>query len=576
MPNKWIAVLTGKQNRLYILLLFIFFFMAYILPLGIRYLVIPDETRYAEIPREMIATGDWVVPRLDGLRYFEKPVMGYWVHACSILLFGENNFAVRLPSALAVGLSTLLIYLLLRSVPPTNNKEDNFPAVFASLIFLSCFEVFGVGNTAVLDNLFSFFLTATIVGFFFATETEVGSTKEKGFLLLSGIFCGLAFLTKGFLALAVPVLVLVPYLIGQRRYMDLLRMSWLPILTAVLVSLPWGILVHLRAPDFWHYFFWNEHVRRFLAENAQHKESFWYFFIAAPVMFMPWTLLIPAAGVGLIQSDSEKNRKNRMIWFACCWLVLPFLFFSFSNGKLLTYILPCFPPFAILTALGIQHYLTKEGDRKIFFQAGVLGNAILFSLLLVVLLFVQHRSFDGIPLYSGKEKPILAAIGFLVFIIFCLKAYRVQQTRHKILFLGFAPLCLFSLLSFLIPDPTIESKMPGVFLQQHVQQIGKNSIVIADEHVIRAVTWYLKRSDIYVLGAPKELQYGLSYQDAAGRLLDKETAIDLINKNPGRVVLIAEKKLLVPWRHLLPKPVIQDQSRYGRYVLLIWSGNGDK
>ena len=571
MPNNRIALLTGKENRIYLVLLVMFFLMAYILPLEFRYLIIPDETRYAEIPREMIATGDWVVPHLDGLRYFEKPVMGYWVHACSLLLFGENNFAVRFPSALAVGLSTLLIYLLLRSVPTTNNKEEKFSAVFASLIFLSCFEVVGVGTTAVLDSLFSFFLTATIVCFFCATETRIGSMKEKGLLALSGIFCGLAFLTKGFLALAIPVLVLVPYLLWQHRYIDLLRMSWLPILTAVLVSLPWSILVHLRAPDFWHYFFWNEHIRRFVAEDAQHKESFWYFFIAAPVMFMPWTLLIPAAGAGLMQGKTEINQKNRIIRFASCWLVLPFLFFSFSNGKLLTYILPCFPPFAILTALGLQHYLTKEGGRKILFQVGVIGNAILFGVLLVVLLFVQHRSLNGIPLYSSTEKPIMVAIGFLVYIILCIKAYRVQQTRQRALFFGFAPLCLFSFLSFIIPDPTIESKMPGVFLQQHLQQISKNSIVIADEHVVRAVSWYLKRSDIYVLGAPKELQYGLSYPDAIGRLLDKDEAINLINKNRGRIVLIAEEKLLAPWRHLLPKPVIKDQSRYGRYVLLIWS-----
>ncbi len=98
----------GMQRR-YALLLFLFFLLAYILPLGARSLFVPDEVRYAEIPREMIATGDWVVPHLDGVRYFEKPVLGYWVHAGSLLLFGENNFAVRLPSALAVGLSAWLI-----------------------------------------------------------------------------------------------------------------------------------------------------------------------------------------------------------------------------------------------------------------------------------------------------------------------------------------------------------------------------------------------------------------------------------------------------------------------------------
>jgi 4-amino-4-deoxy-L-arabinose transferase len=83
--------------------LLLFFLLAYLLPLGARDLVLPDETRYAEIPREMIAGGDWIVPRLNGLRYFEKPVLGDWVHAAGQLVFGENNFAVRLPSAPAVG-----------------------------------------------------------------------------------------------------------------------------------------------------------------------------------------------------------------------------------------------------------------------------------------------------------------------------------------------------------------------------------------------------------------------------------------------------------------------------------------
>ena len=197
-------------NKHYTLLLLSFYFIAYILPLGAQDLVVPDETRYAEIPREMIIGGDWVVPHLDGVRYFEKPVLGYWVHAVSILLFGENNFSVRLPSAMAVGLSALLIYIMVRRVLCSENGDESCLAVMAPLIFLSCFGVFGVGNIAVLDSLFSFFLTGSITAFYFASEESHGSAKEKGFLLLAGLACGLAFLTKGFLAFVVPVICLVP------------------------------------------------------------------------------------------------------------------------------------------------------------------------------------------------------------------------------------------------------------------------------------------------------------------------------------------------------------------------------
>ena len=149
-------------KRRYAVLLLSFFLVSYILPLGVRDLLAPDETRYGEIPREMIVGGDWVVPHLNGLRYFEKPPLGYWLHAGSILLFGENNFAVRLPSAMAVGLSAMLIYLLVSRMYRKRNEERDLTAILSSLVFLTCFEVFAVGNIAVLDSLFSFFLTATI------------------------------------------------------------------------------------------------------------------------------------------------------------------------------------------------------------------------------------------------------------------------------------------------------------------------------------------------------------------------------------------------------------------------------
>ena len=105
-----------REKFAYSLLLFVFFILAYLLPLGSHGLFIPDETRYAEVPREMIANGNWAVPHLDGVLYFEKPVLGYWAHAISQMLFGANSFAVRLPEALAAGLTALFIFLLLQKL----------------------------------------------------------------------------------------------------------------------------------------------------------------------------------------------------------------------------------------------------------------------------------------------------------------------------------------------------------------------------------------------------------------------------------------------------------------------------
>ncbi|HDO30010.1 MAG TPA: phospholipid carrier-dependent glycosyltransferase, partial [Desulfobacteraceae bacterium] len=256
--------MTKMTKTQFSFLLLTLFVVLYLLPLGARPLFVQDETRYAEVPREIIATGDWVVPHGDGLRYFEKPVMGYWLSAAAIMALGENNFAVRLPSALSSGLMALMILLLCGSV----TKWRNTMPWLAALVFLTSFAVASIGTFAVLDNALNLFLTGTLICFFLATEQEPGSRRERFLLLVSGLLVGCAFLIKGFLAFALPVLTVTPYLLSQGRWRDLFRMVWLPVAGAALVSLPWSFMIQVREPDFWHYFFWNENVRRFLSDSA--------------------------------------------------------------------------------------------------------------------------------------------------------------------------------------------------------------------------------------------------------------------------------------------------------------------
>jgi 4-amino-4-deoxy-L-arabinose transferase len=547
----------GKTKAGYLALILGFFLLAYILPLGLSDLIVPDETRYGEIPREMISTGDWIVPHLDGVRYFEKPVLGYWVHAASMRLLGENNFAVRLPSALAVGLSALLVFFLVFRISRRAEEDGWFPATLAALVFLSCIGVFGVGSTAVLDNLLAMFLTGSIAAFFLATEAHRGSLREKGFLILAGILCGLAFLTKGFLAFVVPALALAPYLAWQRRWRDFFRMVWLPILSALLVALPWSILIHLREPDFWNSFFWNEHIRRFLSPDAQHKGTTGSFLLSAPALFFPWLLAVPAAVPGLAFRTNTAAPLKRMARLCLCWLVLPFLFFSCSSGKLLTYLLPCFPPFAVLISLGLSRGFNGKWPARLFqWATGVC--AVIFVLALLALAYIQFLGPNGDRLYSQPWKTIAAADGLLFYVILCLWALKNPGKRDKLLIYAAAPLLFFAIAHFIIPDSTAESKCPGPLIEKNREAIGDNAIVISDRDTIQAVCWYLRRDDVHILGDAGELAYGLGYEDAAGRSLDMQSAIDLIRRNPGRVVLIARTKKLNQWREALPEPAYRD------------------
>lgn len=559
----WLQAMTVRRR--YAALLLIFFLLAYLLPLGVRDLLAPDETRYAEIPREMIAGGDWVTPHLNGLRYFEKPVLGYWVNAGALLLLGETNFAVRLPSAVAVALTALLIMALIGRANRNEDTEADLSPILAGLIFISSLEVAAVGNIAVLDSLFAFFLTASMTAFFFASERPAGSWGEKRFLILSGIACGLAFLTKGFLAFALPVLVLVSYLVWQRRFSDLFRMSWLPLITALLVTLPWSIAIHLREPDFWRFFFWNEHIRRFLSDTAQHKASFWFFFMAAPGLFMPWTFLIPAAGHGIWMEFRDQGPRGRLIRFAVCWLVLPFLFFSISKGKLVTYILPCFPPFAVLMAWGLSRIL-DAGKRRAF-QWGAAATGTLMGLILPALIYVQVVGYHGIHLYSRPLKAVMAGAGIVFMVCFCFRAMYTQNKRSKILGIGLAPLLLFFAAHFCIPGMILQKNDPGRLLENNRNRIRPDAVVISSEDAVSAVCWNLKRDVIYLLKSAGELNYGLTYQDAMERLLDLGAAASLIDRNEGKAVVISKTKEIHDLHHVLPVPAYKEDSGPAGFVL---------
>jgi len=191
----------------------------YLMLLGARPLVAPDEVRYAEIPREMVATGEWVVPHLNGLLYYEKPVLGYWVTAVSLIAFGENRFAVRFPFAMATGVSMLIIFGLLRRF-----GGGGWTGLAAAAVFGTCVQVYVLGTCAVLDALLATFLTATMACFYLGW-VEDRPRRRHAWLALCGVCCGLAFLTKGFLAFAVPAVAIGPFLLWQRRWRDIFALS---------------------------------------------------------------------------------------------------------------------------------------------------------------------------------------------------------------------------------------------------------------------------------------------------------------------------------------------------------------
>jgi 4-amino-4-deoxy-L-arabinose transferase len=526
------------------------FLLVYIAPLGIRPITVPDECRYAEIPREMLVSGDWVVPHLNGLRYFEKPVLGYWLNAVSIKLFGENAFAIRLPSALSVGATALAVFMgVLRF------GGGYSTGILAAAAFLTCLEVFAIGTFSLLDSMFSLFVTGAMISFFFAHMEET-STKRTGFLALAGIFFGLAFLTKGFIAFAVPVVAIVPFMIWEGRWKELFRTPWVPAAAAVGIALPWAVMIHLREPDFWNYFFWTEHIKRFFSDNAQHTHPFWYLIPVLMVGALPWTSLLPA----VIQGLRKAGLKDPFIRFSICGFLLPFLFFSASRGKLGTYILPCFPPLGILISIGLMNFF-KWGKKRAF-TIGAFSLATIVFALAITLVMSQSTDFSVFRIYGPAEnwKWALVDIGLLTWGVFLVCAGSSQNSLRKIVLYSAGPLLFMFIAPFVLPDQLKEKKAPAAFLLRHLDRIKPGTILVSDDDPVRAVCWFYKRSDVYMLEDSGELAYGLGYDDSKNRLLNIGQFRDLVGTTSGKgnVILIMKIGRFSEYNPLIPKPSFKD------------------
>ena len=343
-----------RHSRLAAFGLIALFVALYLLPLGQRPLQSPDEVRYAEISREMLVSGNWIVPHLNGVRYFEKPVLGYWLNAASLAALGDTAVAIRLPVALATALTALILFGLGRRYLGTES------AWLTVGIFLTTFMVAGLGTFALLDAFLALFLTAALAAYYRAIET-IAARKCLLYLALCGAACAGAFLVKGFLALAIPVIVAAPFLAARREWRTLLVTPWLPIVVAAALITPWALLVYRAEPDFWHYFFWVEHVQRFAGEHPQHEQPFWYYAAYLPLIAWPWIALLPAALIGLARSGGH----GRFLWFVATWAAVPFVFFSLSKGKLPTYLLPCLGPLSLLLAAGLTRY-SAGGSQRAF------------------------------------------------------------------------------------------------------------------------------------------------------------------------------------------------------------------
>ncbi|KTB59337.1 lipid IV(A) 4-amino-4-deoxy-L-arabinosyltransferase [Pseudomonas sp. MAFF 301514] len=478
----------------------------YLLPLGLHGLWIPDETRYAQISQEMLQTGNWVSPHFMGIRYFEKPAGGYWLIALGQAVFGQNLFGVRIASALTTGLSVLLAYLIARRL--WNDPRKSFAC---ALLYLSFGLVAGQAGYSNLDPQFTFWVNLSLVALWFALDSATLRGRLWAWVVV-GLACAMAFMTKGFLALALPVLIAVPYMLWQRRLGELLRYGPLAMVVAVLVCLPWALAIHLQEPDFWRFFFWNEHIRRFSADNAQHVRPWWFFLPIIAVSSLPWAGLLPTT---LRKTWQEKRQPA--ITFLALWLLLPLGLFSLSRGKLPTYIMPCLLPLALLMGHTLID-LVKQGKARTICLNG-LFNFVIGMAAMIGLIYLQIAR----PLYSNSHAEMFSlSLAFIVLLVWIL-ANLLQVIRPLTLWampaLGIGLLVI--LLPASMPSWIADNEMPDQFVLEHLEELQQTHALLSNElGGASALAWRLKRPEVALYDTEGELRYGLQYAGSVQRKVE--------------------------------------------------------
>ena len=313
-------------------------------------LIDPDEGRYAEIPREMLATGDYVIPHQNGLVYLEKPPLAYWLVAGSYRVFGETEGAARLPGKLATAGTMLALFLFAR------RRAGERAGALAALFFGGSLLGFGLARIVLIDPLLTAAQTGAVLAFAALAEADAASgPRWRSPVIAFAICAAAAVLLKGLVGIVLPGGAVVLWSLATGRWGPFRRLlAPLPAVVFLALAVPWHVAAALREPQFLSFYFVHEHFDRFLRPDHHRPGPPWYFVAVIVGGFLPWTPLLPrlrAAWPGRTRAAWAARPLEAFLWI---WILLVFFFFSASQSKLIPYVHPVFPSLALLLALTVS------------------------------------------------------------------------------------------------------------------------------------------------------------------------------------------------------------------------------
>jgi 4-amino-4-deoxy-L-arabinose transferase-like glycosyltransferase len=494
-PSRWLTApwLIGVLSFGWLIL--------WLAGLGLRPLGEPDEARYAEVAREMLVSGDWLTPRLDGFNFFDKPVLHYWATGIFYALFGVHEWTARLWVALTGLLSVAAVGWA------SQRLYGACTGWMAALVLGSMLLFVAGAHINTMDMGVAAFLAVAIC-LFLVAQFDPRAERQRVYLnLLGWASLALAVLSKGLIGLVFPAATLLVFMLWERDWSILRRMTlgW-GLLLLLLIAAPWFIAISIRHPDFFDYFFINEHFRRFLT-NAYDRDRPWWFFIPVVLLgLFPWVVFLPLSRSGwrsVCRGSSER--------FLLCWILVVFVFFSASHSKLPLYILPIFPALAMLIAARISSLTVRAlAWRCLWISAvAVVIAAVAMTLTLSTRHLSQHTDMHPALVWLMRGLGALAIVSAICAFMLARRCRPITVVS----LLGFATLFVWQML-FAGVGSLANNLSAAPVAQLMLPNLRNDTEVFTVHAYQRGLSFYLRRLVTVVDEDPDDILAGASSRPA--------------------------------------------------------------
>ncbi len=502
--------------------------LVYFWGLGDYGFIDPDEGRYAEIPREMIETSDFITPRLNYVLYFEKPPLHYWLTAGAFMIFGENEFAGRFFPVMAGLGCCVLAFVLARKI-----TRSNYAASLAGLMLASSVLWYGTSRINLTDMTLTFFFTASMASYYFWSVTG-----RKLSLLAFYSFMALSVLTKGLIGVVLPGGIAFLHLIITRQHKKILTLfSPSAIILFFLIVAPYFVEVCRRNPDYFQFFFIREHFLRYTTTIHARYEPFWFFIPIIIAGFIPWTGILWDA-FGAAFGKCRLIDKSAGL-FLGLWAAIPFLFFSASGSKLITYILPCFPPLMILSGASMSVLEGRNLRRFIIITSAILIPVAVTGFIL--------PSVKNDPDFHAMALPALClSVMLVVFWALSLLSGRVRNIPALLVIAGLGAMFAASG-AFNVEGKLLSHRDSAMIIP------GDADYVVVYRDLMQGMSFYTKRRTITAEDL-NELEFGAEHDSNRERwFINDESLRELWHS--GRKVVAVSRRKDSGMREVLDSPV---------------------